>query len=66
MGSSSDTFYRYQPAVESGGGEALIDSNWRKPNLLNLVADMLEDAVKAFAIEQQAFRGANYRWPRWL
>jgi len=48
-------FYRYQSAVESGGVEALIDSNRRKPNLRNRVDDVVEDAVKAFAIEQPAF-----------
>ena len=55
MGFSRDTFYRYQSAVESGGVEALIDSNRRKPNLRNRVDDVVEDAVKAFAIEQPAF-----------
>lgn len=55
MGFSRDTFYRYQSAVESGGVEALIDSNRRKPNLHNRVDDVVEDAVKAFAIEQPAF-----------
>ena len=55
MGFSRDTFYRYQSAVESGGVEALIDSNRRKPNLRNRVEDVVEDAVKAFAIEQPAF-----------
>ncbi|MBC3879470.1 IS481 family transposase [Undibacterium sp. FT79W] len=55
MGFSRDTFYRYQSGVESGGVEALIDSNRRKPNLRNRVDDVVEDAVKAFAIEQPAF-----------
>lgn len=55
MGFSRDTFYRYQSVVESGGVEALIDSNRRKPNLRNRVDDVVEDAVKAFAIEQPAF-----------
>lgn len=55
MGFSRDTFYRYQSAVESGGVEALIDANRRKPNLRNRVDDIVEDAVKAFAIEQPAF-----------
>ncbi|RFC34625.1 MAG: Winged helix-turn helix, partial [Candidatus Nitrotoga sp. MKT] len=32
MGFSRDTFYRYQTAVESGGVEALIGANRRKPN----------------------------------
>ena len=55
MGFSRDTFYRYQSAVESGGVEALIDSNRKKPNLSNRVDSLTEDAVKTFAIEQPAF-----------
>ena len=55
MGFSRDTFYRYQSAVESGGVEALIDSNRKKPNLRNRVDHLTEDAVKVFAIEQPAF-----------
>lgn len=55
MGFSRDTFYRYQSAVESGGVEALIDANRRKPNLCNRVDSLTEDAVKKFAIEQPAF-----------
>jgi transposase InsO family protein len=55
MGFSRDTFYRYQSAVESGGVEALIDSNRKKPNLRNRVDHLTEDAVKGFAIEQPAF-----------
>ena len=55
MGFSRDTFYRYQSARESGGVEALIDSNRKKPNLRNRVDASIEDAVKAFALEQPAF-----------
>lgn len=36
-GFSRDTFYRYQTAVETGGVDALIDANRRKPNLRNRV-----------------------------
>ncbi len=32
MGFSRDTFYRYQSAMESGGVDALIDANRKKPN----------------------------------
>src|SRR3954469_8756588 len=35
MGLSRDTFYRYRSAVESGGIDALIDANRRKPNPKN-------------------------------
>jgi len=39
MGYSRYTFYRYQSAVESGGVEALIEPNRRKPNLRNRLDD---------------------------
>jgi transposase InsO family protein len=55
MGFSRDTFYRYQAAVETGGVEALIDANRRKPNLKNRVEEIAESAVTAFALEQPAF-----------
>jgi len=55
MGFSRDTFYRYQSAMESGGIDALIDANRRKPNPKNRVEEATELAVAAFAIEQPAF-----------
>jgi hypothetical protein len=55
MGFSRDTFYRYQSAMESGGVDALIDANRRKPNPKNRVEEATETAVAAFAIEQPAF-----------
>ena len=55
MGYSRDTFYRYQAAVETGGVEALIDANRRKPNIKNRVEEATEAAVSAFALEQPAF-----------
>jgi transposase InsO family protein len=55
MGFSRDTFYRYQTAVETGGVDALIDANRRKPNLRNRVEEVTEVAVAAFALEQPAF-----------
>ncbi len=55
MGFSRDTFYRYQAAVETGGVEALIDANRRKPNIKNRVEEATEAAVSAFALEQPAF-----------
>ena len=54
MGLSRDTFYRYKDAVESGGVEALIDKNRKKPNLKNRVDETTETAVAAYAIEQPA------------
>ena len=55
MGFSRDTFYRYQSAMESGGVDALIDANRKKPNPKNRVEEATEMAVAAFAIEQPAF-----------
>lgn len=55
MGFSRDTFYRYQTAVETGGVDALIDANRRKPNLRNRVEEVSEIAVTEFALEQPAF-----------
>jgi len=55
MGFSRDTFYRYQAAVETGGVEALIDANRRKPNIKNRVEEATETAVTAFALEQPVF-----------
>ncbi len=52
---SRDTFYRYQTAVETGGVDALIDANRRKPNLRNRVEEATEVAVVQFALEQPAF-----------
>ncbi len=37
-----DTFYRYQTAVETGGVEALMNANRRKPNLKNRVEGATE------------------------
>jgi hypothetical protein len=47
MGFSRDTFYGYQAAVESGGVDALIDANRRKPNPKNRVEEAAETAVAA-------------------
>jgi transposase InsO family protein len=54
MGYSRDTFYRYQQAVASGGIEALIDANRRKPNIRNRVESHIEETVVAYATEQPA------------
>ena len=50
MGFSRDTFYRYQSAMETGGVDALIDANRKKPNLRNRVEEATEAAVTAFAL----------------
>lgn len=41
MGFSRDTFYRYQTAVESGGIDALIDANRKKPDPKNRVEESM-------------------------
>jgi len=46
-----DTFYRHQATIETGGIEALIDANRRKPNLKNRVEEAMETAVTAFSLE---------------
>lgn len=55
MGMSRDTFYRYRNAHESGGVEALIDANRRKPILQNRVDQATEAAVVLFATDQPAY-----------
>ena len=55
MSFSRDTFYRYQSAMESGGIDALIDANRKKPNPKNRVEAATEMAVATFAIEQPDF-----------
>ena len=45
MGFSRDTFYRYQSAMASGGVDALIDANRRKPNPKNRVEEATEAGV---------------------
>jgi hypothetical protein len=42
MGLPRDTFYRYQSAVESGGVDAPINANRRKPNPKNRVEEATE------------------------
>jgi len=55
MGFSRDTFYRYQSAMETGGVDALIDANRKKPNVKNRVDEAIETAVVGFSLEQPAF-----------
>lgn len=51
MGYSRETFYRYKEAVASGGVEALIEKNRKRPNLKNRVDEAIEQQVVAYAIE---------------
>ena len=55
MGVSRDTFYRYQELASEGGVDALIDKSRRSPNLKNQVDPVIEDAVKAYAIDYPAY-----------
>ncbi|GAB1660195.1 IS481-like element ISSod13 family transposase [Mannheimia haemolytica] len=55
MGMSRDTSYRYQQAVEQGGGDALLNQNRRVPNLKNRVDEATEQAVVKFAFDNPAF-----------
>lgn len=54
MGVSRDTFYRVKEAKESGGMEALLHKDRRRPNLKNRVDEAVEQAVLAFVLENPA------------
>lgn len=54
MGVSRDTFYRVKEAKESGGMEALLHKDRRRPNLKNRVDEAIEQAVLAFVLENPA------------
>jgi transposase InsO family protein len=54
MGVSRDTFYRYQEAKATGGIEALLHKDRRRPNLKNRIDEAIEQAVLAYVIEQPA------------
>ena len=54
MGVSRDTFYRVKEAKETGGMEALLHKDRRKPNFKNRIDESIEQAVLEFAIENPA------------
>lgn len=54
MGVSRDTFYRVKEAKENGGMEALLHKDRRRPNPKNRIDSAIEEAVRAYAIENPA------------
>jgi transposase InsO family protein len=54
MGVSRDTFYRVKEAKETGGLEALLHKDRRRPNFRNRVEPATEEAILAFAMENPA------------
>jgi len=61
MGVSRDTFYRVKEAKETGGLEALLHKDRRRPNPKNRVDEVVEQAVLSYALETRPL--ARFEFP---